>query len=127
MLEVKFLTQKNGDKKTAKYLKKIFVKEDEAGELLIFLKFPFSMKETFDREFSTEKDHFKHSKWNQEKKLREVKFSEINVVAYSFPSTASCTPVSSSISKRLIPHFILKGNGCLYLWKVYPLSYSDIL
>ena len=65
--------------------KKIFVEKDEAGELLIFLKFPFSMKETFDREFSTEKDHFRHSKWNQEKKLREVKFSEINVVAlYEF-------------------------------------------
>lgn len=65
--------------------KKIFVEEDEAGELLIFLKFPFSMKETFDREFSTEKDHFRHSKWNQEKKLREMKFSEINVVAlYEF-------------------------------------------
>ena len=43
------------------------------------------MKEVFDREFSTEKDHFRHSKWNQEKKLREVKFSEINVVAlYEF-------------------------------------------
>jgi hypothetical protein len=65
--------------------KKIFVEKDETGELLIFLKFPFSMKETFDREFSTEKDHFRHSKWNQEKKLREVKFSEINVVAlYEF-------------------------------------------
>jgi hypothetical protein len=65
--------------------KKIFVEQDESGELLIFLKFPFSMKEVFDREFSTEKDHFGHSKWNQEKKLREVKFSEINVVAlYEF-------------------------------------------
>jgi hypothetical protein len=65
--------------------KKIFVEKDESGELLILLKFPFSMKETFDREFSTEKDHFKHSRWNQEKKLREVKFSEINVVAlYEF-------------------------------------------
>jgi len=65
--------------------KKIFVEADEAGELLIFLKFPYSMKEVFDREFSTEKDYFKHSKWNQERKLREVKFSEINVVAlYEF-------------------------------------------
>lgn len=65
--------------------KKIFVEKDETGELLIFLKFPFSMKETFDREFSSEKDHFRHSKWNQEKKLREMKFSEINVVAlYEF-------------------------------------------
>jgi hypothetical protein len=65
--------------------KKIFVEKDEAGELLIFLKFPFSMKEVFDREFSTEKDHFKHTRWNQEKKLREVKFLEINVVAlYEF-------------------------------------------
>ena len=65
--------------------KKIFVEDDEAGELLIFLKFPYSMKEVFDREFSTEKDYFKHSKWNQERKLREVKFSEINVVAlYEF-------------------------------------------
>ena len=65
--------------------KKIFVEKDETGELLIFLKFPFSMKEVFDREFSTTQDHFRHSKWNQEKKLREIKFSEINVVAlYDF-------------------------------------------
>jgi hypothetical protein len=66
-------------------IKKVFVEKNEAGELLIFLKFPFSMKEMFDREFSTEKEHFRHTRWNQERKLREVKFSEINVVAlYEF-------------------------------------------
>jgi hypothetical protein len=65
--------------------KKVFVEKDENGELMVFLKFPFSMKELFDREFSTEKEHFKHSRWNQERKLRQINFTDINVVAlYEF-------------------------------------------
>lgn len=65
--------------------KKVFVEKDPNGEVLVFLKFPFNMKEQFDREFSTEKEHFKHSRWNQERKLRQINFTDVNVVAlYEF-------------------------------------------
>jgi len=65
--------------------KKIFVERNLESETLILIKFPFGLKEVFDKEFYSDKDHFKHSTWDHERKLRQIKFTDINVVAlYEF-------------------------------------------
>ncbi len=66
--------------------KKIFVEKNQNGKLEICLKFPYQLKDEFDREMNvnTPGSH-KVSHWDQENKVRRLSFYDFNLVAlYEF-------------------------------------------
>ena len=52
----------------------IFIEKDEAGEVWICAKFPFALKEVFDKEILPIIKDFGTSTWDTERKIRRMKF-----------------------------------------------------
>ena len=68
--------------------RKIFVEKDEDGEVWICAKFPFALKEVFDREISPITKDFGVSTWDPERKIRKMKFYNFNLIeVYEFAHT----------------------------------------
>ena len=65
--------------------KKIFVEKDETGEVWICAKFPFALKEVFDKEISPIFKDFGASIWDPERKIRKMRFYNFNLIeVYEF-------------------------------------------
>ena len=65
--------------------KKISVEKDEAGEVWICAKFPFALKEVFDKEISPIVKDFGVSTWDADRKIRRMKFYNFNLIeVYEF-------------------------------------------
>jgi hypothetical protein len=65
--------------------KKIFVEKDETGEVWICAKFPFALKEVFDKEISPIFKDFGASIWDPERKIRRMRFYNFNLIeVYEF-------------------------------------------
>jgi hypothetical protein len=60
--------------------KKVFVEVDSQKKIWICLKFPFSLKETFDKEIKDERSNSENNRWNHEKKLRMVEAYKHNIM-----------------------------------------------
>lgn len=60
------------------YSKKVFVEEGENQEIFICMKFPFALKEAFDKELGRD---YGASEWDSVRKLRKLKFYKFNVLA----------------------------------------------
>lgn len=65
--------------------KRIGVETGENGEIFIILKFPYHIKDTFEKEFPPGTGWGSISSWDPERKIRRVRFEHINIVAlYEF-------------------------------------------
>jgi hypothetical protein len=60
--------------------KRAFVEETEDGEINICLKFPYLLKDTFDKEFDTESQGYAASQWDSDRKLRVLDVCKFNVI-----------------------------------------------
>jgi len=60
--------------------KKIFVEKDELGEMWICVKFPFALKEVFEKEISPVTKDYSSSIWDADKKIRRLKFYNFNLI-----------------------------------------------
>jgi len=60
--------------------KKVFVKVDDQKKIWICLKFPFSLKETFDNEVKNERSNSENNRWDHEKKLRMIEAYKHNIM-----------------------------------------------
>jgi hypothetical protein len=60
--------------------KRAFVEETEDGEINICLKFPYILKDTFDKEFDTESQGYAASQWDSDRKLRVLDVCKFNVI-----------------------------------------------
>ena len=70
-------------KKTFRVLdlsKKAYVEKDEDSNLWICLKFPFALKEVFDKEISPINKDYSSSVWHNEERVRKLKFYNFNLV-----------------------------------------------
>lgn len=66
--------------RTLDLTKKVFVERDKNKKIWICLKFPFSLKETFDNEIKTDRTNSDNNKWDHERKLRLVDAYKHNVM-----------------------------------------------
>ena len=65
--------------------RKIFVEKDQDNEIWICAKFPFALKEVFDKEISPIFKDFGSSIWDPERKIRKMKFYNFNLIeVYEF-------------------------------------------
>lgn len=60
--------------------KRAFVEQDEDGAISICLKFPYSLKDIFDKEFDTESQGHNASQWDSDRKLRVLDVYKFNVI-----------------------------------------------
>jgi hypothetical protein len=60
--------------------KRIFVEKSETGEMFICIKFPFSLKEAFEKEISPTIEDYSSSAWDPERKIRKLKFYNFNLI-----------------------------------------------
>lgn len=60
--------------------KRIYVEKDDNGELWICAKFPFALKETFEKEISPVVKDYSSSVWDHEERVRRLKFYNFNLV-----------------------------------------------
>jgi len=60
--------------------KRAFVEQDDDGVTSICLKFPYSLKDTFDKEFDTESQGHNASQWDSDRKLRVLDVYKFNVI-----------------------------------------------
>ena len=60
--------------------KRAFVEQDEDGAISICLKFPYSLKDIFDKEFDTESQGYNASQWDGDRKLRVLDVYKFNVI-----------------------------------------------
>jgi hypothetical protein len=60
--------------------KRAFVEETEDGVVNICLKFPYALKDIFDKEFDTESQGYNASRWDGERKLRVLDVYKFNVI-----------------------------------------------
>lgn len=68
------------DFRTLDLSKKVFVERDKNKKLWICLKFPFSLKETFEKEIKNSQTNSDNNKWDHERKLRIVEVYKHNVM-----------------------------------------------
>ena len=65
--------------------RKIHVEQDEHGELWICAKFPFSMKETFDKAIISSSNSNISSKWDADNRVRKLRLYDYNLIeVYDF-------------------------------------------
>jgi hypothetical protein len=65
--------------------KKLLVEKDQDGELHICVKFPYSLKEVFDKEILPVTKDYSSSSWDADKKHRKLKFYNYNLIeVYEF-------------------------------------------
>lgn len=60
--------------------KKIFVEVDNQKKIWICLKFPFSLKEVFDKEIRNEKSNQENNRWDHERKIRMISAYRHNII-----------------------------------------------
>jgi len=60
--------------------KRAFVEQDEDGVISICLKFPYSLKDIFDKEFNTESQGNNASQWDGDRKLRVLDVYKFNII-----------------------------------------------
>ncbi len=60
--------------------KKISVEKDEQGEMWICVKFPFALKEVFEKEILPVTKDYSSSIWDPDRKIRRLKFYNFNLV-----------------------------------------------
>ena len=60
--------------------RRAFVEETEDGVVNICLKFPYALKDIFDKEFDTESQGYNASRWDGERKLRVLDVYKFNVI-----------------------------------------------
>ncbi len=60
--------------------KRVFVEQDKNKKLWICLKFPFSLKETFDKEIKSDLSNSDNNRWDHDRKLRMVEVYKHNVM-----------------------------------------------
>jgi hypothetical protein len=60
--------------------RRAFVEETEDGEINICLKFPYLLKDVFDKEFDTENQGHTASQWDSNRKLRVLDVYKFNVI-----------------------------------------------
>lgn len=60
--------------------KRVFVEQTDQGEINICLKFPYLLKDTFDKEFDTEKQDNASSRWDAERKFRILDVYKFNII-----------------------------------------------
>ncbi len=60
--------------------KKIFVEKDDTGIVQVCVKFPYQLKKEFDDEFEDQNGSFTRSEWNSERKLRQFKIYDCNLI-----------------------------------------------
>lgn len=61
--------------------KRIYLETDETGEIWVNLKFPYHLKEPFDKAFPPQSGYGVIASWDPDRKIRRVRFYDINVVA----------------------------------------------
>lgn len=66
--------------RTLDLTKRIFVEVDAEKKVWICLKFPYSLKETFDNEIKTQKSNSENNRWDHQRKLRLVEAYKHNVM-----------------------------------------------
>ncbi len=76
--------------------KKVWVENSIENGIEILLKFPFSLKDTFDREISSSKDVFSLGKWDNERKLRILGLHECNIIQLNEFVTAHSFEIEES-------------------------------
>ena len=68
--------------------KSIWLENDETNMFWICMKFSYQFKETFDEEFTYSRDHRGKNVWDNERKIRKLKFYEYNPIQiYEFAKT----------------------------------------
>ncbi len=60
--------------------KKIFVEKDDSGIVQVCVKFPYQLKREFDEEFEDQNNPVTRSEWNAERKLRQFKIYDCNLI-----------------------------------------------
>ena len=60
--------------------KRAYIEKDEEGNIWICLKFPFALKEVFDKEISPVAKDYSSSLWDPEERVRKLKFYNFNLV-----------------------------------------------
>lgn len=66
--------------RTLDLTKRVFVEVDSEKRVWICLKFPYSLKETFDNEVKSNKSNSENNRWDHERKLRLVEAYKHNVM-----------------------------------------------
>lgn len=66
--------------RTLDLTKRVFVETDSEKKVWICLKFPYSLKETFDSEIRNQKSNSENNKWDHERKLRLIEAYKHNVM-----------------------------------------------
>lgn len=61
--------------------KRIYLETDENGEIWVNLKFPYYLKEPFDKEFPPQSGYGVIASWDPDRKIRRVRFYDINIIA----------------------------------------------
>lgn len=60
--------------------KKIWIENSPERGIEILVKFPFSLKDTFEQEISNRRDSFSLGKWDNERRLRILELHECNII-----------------------------------------------
>ena len=60
--------------------RKIFVEQSEEGEITVCLKFPYALKDTFEKEFHTENTPYSSNTWDSDRKLRVLNVYKYNII-----------------------------------------------
>jgi len=60
--------------------KRAFVEENETGDISICLKFPYALKDVFDKEFNISQVSYGASQWDAERKLRVLDVYKFNII-----------------------------------------------
>lgn len=103
--------------------RKIFLKHQENNELIICLKFPFALKESFDLEFPSRSNDYVISTWDVEEKIRKIPFDHINIVhlhdwakqnhfefSEDFLSLVNLVENFWNIEEKISPHSVIFDN-----------------
>lgn len=104
--------------------KKISVEKDEDGALWTVMKFPFSLKETMEKEISPVVKDFSQSIWDSEHKVRKLKFYNYNPIElfefaqkHNFEIDDSFMVALANVeeiwenSDEIVPHSVITDMG----------------
>lgn len=103
--------------------RKIFLKHQENNELIICLKFPFALKESFDLEFPSRSNDYVVSTWDVEEKIRKIPFDHVNIVhlydwakqnhfefSEDFLSLVNLVENFWNVEEKISPHSVIFDN-----------------
>ncbi len=108
--------------------KKVYVEVDQEKKIWICLKFPYSLKETFEKEFSISSSNFNSNFWDHTQKVRKIlaykhNIIQVNnfVVDHNFEIDNTFLNLISSVEEiwqqqdNIIPHAILLEDEIILL------------